>query len=100
MKKFQKVISAVTAAVMTCSMAAGSMFTSVNAADKTATEIVNDMGLGWNLGNTFDCSGGSETYFGLGWVADENGNMGTGWIDKASWDITSTETMWGNPTKP
>ncbi len=97
MKKFQKMISAVTAAVMTCSMAAGSMLTGVNAADKTAIEIVNDMGLGWNLGNTFDCSGGSETYFGLGWVADENGNMGTGWIDKASWNVNSTETMWGNP---
>ena len=24
---------------------------------KTAIEIVNDMGLGWNLGNTFDCFG-------------------------------------------
>lgn len=98
MKKFQKTISALTAAVMTCSMAAGSLFApAANAADKTAIDIVNEMGLGWNLGNTFDCSGGSETYFGLGWVADENGNMGTGWIDKASWDVTSTETMWGNP---
>lgn len=99
MKKFQKVMSAVTAAVMTCSMAAvGSVFSSTaNAADKTAIDLVNEMGLGWNLGNTFDCSGGSETYFGLGWVADENGNMGTGWIDKASWNANSTETMWGNP---
>ncbi|MBR1555221.1 MAG: cellulase family glycosylhydrolase [Oscillospiraceae bacterium] len=99
MKKFQKMISAVTAAVMTCSMAAvGSVFSSTaSAADKTAIDIVNEMGMGWNLGNTFDCSGGSETYFGLGWVADENGNMGTGWIDKASWNANSTETMWGNP---
>ena len=24
---------------------------------KTAIETVNDMGLGWNLGNTFDCFG-------------------------------------------
>ncbi len=72
MNKFQKAISAVTAAVMTCSMAAGAVFsTPVSAADKTAVEIVNDMGLGWNLGNTFDC------WNTRGWTTD-------------------TETAWGN----
>lgn len=96
MKKFQKMLSALTAAVLTCSMSAG-FAVAPSAADKTAVEIVNDMGLGWNLGNTFDCAGASETYFGLGWVADENGNKGTGWIDKASWNVNSTETAWGNP---
>lgn len=74
MKKFHKVISAVTAAVMSCSMAASTMLTStVMAADKTAIDIVNDMGLGWNLGNTFDC------WNTRGWTTD-------------------TETAWGNPT--
>ncbi len=71
MKKFQKIVSALTAAVMSCSMAAISMFTPASAADKTATEIVNDMGLGWNLGNTFDC------WNTRGWTTD-------------------TETAWGN----
>ena len=71
MKKFHKIVSALTAAVMSCSMTIGSMFTPVNAADKTAVEIVNDMGLGWNLGNTFDC------WNTRGWTTD-------------------TETGWGN----
>ena len=49
------------------------MISTVTAADKTAIEIVNDMGLGWNLGNTFDC------WNTRGWTTD-------------------TETAWGNPT--
>lgn len=44
----------------------------VNAADKTAIELVDDMGMGWNLGNTFDC-----------------------WNCK-SWS-PQTEKGWGNP---
>ena len=40
---------------------------------KTSKEIVAEMGLGWNLGNTFDATGGNKT------------------------DITSQETSWGNP---
>ena len=27
---------------------------------KTAMEIVSQMGIGWNLGNTFDATGGSD----------------------------------------
>ena len=71
MKKFQKVLSALTAGVMTCSMALSTMFVPANAEDKTAIDIVNDMGLGWNLGNTFDC------WNTRGWTTD-------------------TETGWGN----
>ncbi len=58
MKMFKKVLSAVTASALTLSMAAGSaaMFTTT-AADMTAIELVDDMGNGWNLGNTFDCWG-------------------------------------------
>ena len=59
MKMLKKVLSAVTASALTLSMAAGSaaMFSSVSAADMTAIELVDDMGMGWNLGNTFDCWG-------------------------------------------
>ena len=39
----------------------------------TAREIVDDMGLGWNLGNTFDATGGNRA------------------------NIYSQETSWGNP---
>ena len=75
MRTFKKLISAVTATAMTLSMAAsgmvGSMAT-VSAADKTAVELVDDMGMGWNLGNTFDCWG------------------------VKSWE-SQTEKGWGNP---
>ncbi len=59
MKMFKKVLSAVTASALTLTMAAGgaAMFGSVSAADMTAIELVDDMGNGWNLGNTFDCWG-------------------------------------------
>lgn len=40
---------------------------------KTATEIVAAMGLGWNLGNTFDATGGNRS------------------------DVYSQEQSWGNP---
>ncbi|MDE6731011.1 MAG: cellulase family glycosylhydrolase, partial [Oscillospiraceae bacterium] len=76
MKFFQKVTSAVTSAVLTASMLAGgsaALFTSTNAADKSAIQIVNEMGMGWNLGNTFDCWGTRD------WTTD-------------------TETAWGNVT--
>ncbi|MBR2088300.1 MAG: cellulase family glycosylhydrolase [Oscillospiraceae bacterium] len=70
MGMMKKLVSALTAGVMAVSMAAS--MTSVSAADKTAMEIVNDMGQGWNLGNTFDC------WNTRGWTTD-------------------TETGWGNP---
>ena len=53
MGMMKKMISALTAGIMTVSMAAN--LASVTAADKSAIDIVNDMGQGWNLGNTFDC---------------------------------------------
>ena len=40
---------------------------------KTANEIVAEMGIGWNLGNTFDATGGNRS------------------------NIYSQETSWGNP---
>ena len=40
---------------------------------KTSVEIVSQMGIGWNLGNTFDATGGNTN------------------------DIYSQETSWGNP---
>ena len=40
---------------------------------KTSVEIVSQMGMGWNLGNTFDATGGNTN------------------------DIYSQETSWGNP---
>ncbi|MFZ5987715.1 MAG: cellulase family glycosylhydrolase [Bacillota bacterium] len=43
--------------------------------DKTATETVLDMGIGWNLGNTLEACGD--------------------WINPSS--ITNYETAWGNP---
>ncbi|MDE5564538.1 MAG: glycoside hydrolase family 5 protein [Oscillospiraceae bacterium] len=62
MRNFKKLISAVTASVLTLSMAAGGAigFSTASAADKTAVDIVNDMGLGWNLGNTFDAWGAGD----------------------------------------
>ena len=76
MRTTHKLISAVTAGVMSLSIMAGSMpvaLSSVNAASTSAIALVDDMGLGWNLGNTFDCWG-FESY------------------------ASNTETAWGNPT--
>jgi endoglucanase len=70
MNMMKKLVSAMTAGIMAVSMAAS--MASVNAADKNAMELVNDMGQGWNLGNTFDC------WNTRGWTTD-------------------TETGWGNP---
>ena len=81
MRKMKRLVSAVTTGVMTLSMAAGGMtagLSSVNAADlsaMTAPELINEMGNGWNLGNTFDSTN--------------------------TWDnpltIEKLETAWGNP---
>ena len=76
MKLFQKITSAVTATILTASIATSgsiALLSNVKAADKSAIDIVNDMGMGWNLGNTFDC------YSTRTWTTD-------------------TETAWGNPT--
>ena len=72
MRTCKRLLSALTAGLLTLSAtSAGIPF--VTAADKSAIEIVNDMGLGWNLGNTFDC-----------------------WNTRGY--TTDTETGWGNPT--
>ncbi len=80
MKAFKKLLSAVTASAVTLSLAAGTtaMFSTVSAADidsMTAVELVEDMGTGWNLGNSFDCTN--------------------------TWDnpltVDKIETAWGNP---
>ena len=49
--------------------------------DMASTEIVKDMGLGWNLGNTLDVCN-----------ADRNGDGG---VDESSEKVD--ETLWGNP---
>lgn len=75
MKLYKKIASAAMAFAMAAS--AGISYipdadTTVNAADMTAIELVEDMGMGWNLGNTFD------SYNVSGWTTD-------------------IETAWGNP---
>ncbi len=62
MKILKKALSAVTAGALTLSLAAAgstAMMSTVNAADldsMTAMQLVEDMGTGWNLGNSFDCT--------------------------------------------
>ncbi len=73
MRKLKKLISAVTASIMTLSIAA-SMAVPVSAVDLSAVDLVEDMGLGWNLGNTLDSI--------------------VGWEDEPS--PTTVETGWGN----
>lgn len=56
MKFMKKLLSTMTAAAIGLSMTTAlSVGTSVaSAADKTAVQMVEDMGLGWNLGNALD----------------------------------------------
>lgn len=58
MKLFQKVCSGMTAAAMGISMSAAlaAGMATVSAADMTAIQLVEDMGAGWNLGNSLDCT--------------------------------------------
>ncbi len=77
MKILKKALAAATSSVMAASMCIidiGSLGTA-NAADMTAVELVEDMGQGWNLGNTFDC-------------------LNT-WTTPLT--PTAIETAWGNP---
>jgi len=73
MRKFKKFISAVTAGIMTLSLAA-SMSVPVSAVELSAVDLVEDMGLGWNLGNTLDSV--------------------VQWEDSPS--VSTVETGWGN----
>ncbi len=57
MKLYKKIASAAMAFAMAASAGIANFpaaDTSVDAADMTAIELVEDMGMGWNLGNTFD----------------------------------------------
>ena len=56
MKFMKKLLSTMTAAALGLTKTTAlSLGTSVaSAADKTAVELVEDMGLGWNLGNALD----------------------------------------------
>ena len=77
MKILKKALAAATSSVMAASMCIidiGSLGTA-NAADMTAVELVEDMGQGWNLGNTFDCT--------------------NTWTNPLT--PTAIETAWGNP---
>ena len=58
MNIFKKAASVLTAAAVAASAASvlTTGFFQVNAADMTAMEIVEDMGAGWNLGNSLDCT--------------------------------------------
>ncbi len=56
MIKFKNIISAAVAAVITLNSLSFTAF----AADKTPQQIVEDMRLGWNLGNTLDSFGGGS----------------------------------------
>lgn len=78
MKKFKKALSALTAVTTLMTAAAGGAGSLGTAAaeTKTAVELVQDMGLGWNLGNTFDC-------------------WGTNW-SSGNATADSWETSWGN----
>ncbi len=75
MNIFKKALSTLTASALLMSVTisgVGAIGTADAAGSQSAIDLVNDMGLGWNLGNTFDCWGVS------GWAASQ------------------TETGWGN----
>ena len=78
MKLKKKLLSAVTAAALCMSLTgtlAGS-FATVSAANTAAIDMVEDMGLGWNLGNSLS---GSNTW------------------DAGPFTPEQIETAWGNP---
>lgn len=75
MNKINKILSACSAAAVlsvVCAGSLGSLGTVAAESDNAAIALVNDMGMGWNLGNTFDCWNTSS-------YTDDN------------------ETGWGNP---
>ncbi|MGN0620755.1 MAG: cellulase family glycosylhydrolase [Porcipelethomonas sp.] len=78
MSILKKIISAVTAAALCIPVAAGAFAGNVSASgtvrNMTSQQIVSDMGLGWNLGNTFDAFYANQT------ASPEK-----------------VETLWGNP---
>lgn len=86
--RFKKALSIMLSGVLVVSMLAGcdkkessEITDNGKIRDMTSTEIVHDMGLGWNLGNTLDVCN-----------ADRNGD---GNVDENSEEVD--ETLWGNP---
>ena len=79
MKIFRRAIAAATSSIMAASMCIinvsdiSNIGTADAAGSQSAIALVNDMGLGWNLGNTFDC-----------------------W-NVSGWSASQTEKGWGNP---
>ena len=82
----KKAISTLTAGVLSVAMCGSFVslenFESEAVTNKSAMEIVNDMGQGWNLGNTFDCDN----------VGDPNNEY---WLPPSN--PIDVETAWGNP---
>ena len=72
--KISRLTALLTSAVLTCISVAG-CGNAEPMSEKTTMEIVQDMGLGINLGNTFEACGD--------------------WIDSSS--VTNYETAWGSP---
>ena len=79
MKIFKKVLAAALSSVMAASVCVVNINVSelgtADAAGLTAVQLVEDMGQGWNLGNTFDCT--------------------NTWTTPLT--PTAIETAWGNP---
>lgn len=76
MKLFKKITSALCAAAMAAALIPAATPPAVAAETLTKAEILKKMGLGWNLGNTFECSNCSA------WIKDD----------------LYYENAWNNPT--
>lgn len=85
MKLMKKLLSVVTAAAlgltMTTALSTGTVISTASAADMTAVELVEDMGLGWNLGNALDSTNT--------WTA----NLEPSDIETAWGNVETTEAM-------
>ncbi len=85
MKFIKKLLSVVTAAAigltMTTALTTGTATSTVSAASMTAVELVEDMGLGWNLGNALDSTNT--------WTA----NLDPSDIETAWGNVETTESM-------
>ena len=80
MKIFRRAIAAATSSLMAASVCIinlgdNSSLGTADAASMTAVQLVEDMGQGWNLGNSFDCT--------------------NTWTTPLT--PTAIETAWGNP---
>ena len=57
MKLFKKLTALISAAAIAAAAIPAMPVTKADAANKTASQILNEMGLGWNLGNSLDSTG-------------------------------------------